>query len=161
MKIVRASAKVRLLLLASVIVFFVLLFGCITSQPNQPNTNKDTNDTDSSIFVLASEITTQAKWYEYNDNGVIIKFIAVKGSDGVIRTAFDACDVCYGKRKGYRQVGNLLVCNNCGNSYAIDSLGVENKKGGGCWPGYLPSELIGEQIVIQKEALKAGRYRFA
>ncbi len=131
------------------------LFGC-TQQDNSAQQAK--ND----VMVLsASDITSQAKWYEYESNGVTIKFFAVKGSDGVIRTAFDACDVCFGAHKGYRQEGNIMVCNNCGNKYAIDSLGTENKRGGGCWPGYLPNTLEGEQIVIQNADLEKGRYRFA
>lgn len=116
---------------------------------------------DTTISIPLSEISAQAKWYEYNSNGVTIRFFAVKASDGSIKTAFDACDVCYGKHKGYRQEGNQMVCNNCGNRYAIDSLGTENKRPGGCWPGYLPSSVAGGKVIIQKSDLDAGRYRFA
>ena len=80
--------------------------------------------------------------------------------NGLIKTAFDACDVCYGSYKGYRQEGDSMICNNCGNSYPISGLGTENKGGGGCWPGYLPSEIKGEYLIIKKSDIKKGGYRF-
>ena len=113
-----------------------------------------------STDIPLSEITEEAKWYEYDANGKKIKFFAVKASDGSIKTAFDACDVCYGSKKGYRQEGNQMVCNNCGNKYPIDGLGTENKAGGGCWPGYLPNEIQGESLVIKHSDIEAGKYRF-
>ena len=113
-----------------------------------------------STDIPLSEITEEAKWYEYDANRKKIKFFAVKASDGSIKTAFDACDVCYGSKKGYRQEGNQMVCNNCGNKYPIDGLGTENKAGGGCWPGYLPNEIQGESLVIKHSDIEAGKYRF-
>ena len=112
------------------------------------------------ITISVSEITEEAKWYEYDFNGKKISFFAVRASDGSIRTAFDACDVCYGSKKGYSQQGNQMVCNNCGNRYPIDGLGTENLRGGGCWPGYLPSRIEGDSLIILKEDLEAGGYRF-
>jgi len=110
--------------------------------------------------IPITEITEQAKWYEYESGGKKIQFFAVRASDGTIRTAFDACDVCYGSKKGYRQEGDQMVCNNCGNRYPVDGLGTENKAGGGCWPGYLPSEVRGDTLVIKNSDLDAGKYRF-
>lgn len=78
-----------------------------------------------------------------------------------MKTAFNACDVCYGSKKGYRQEGEDMVCNNCGNHYRISGLGTANLKGGGCWPGYLESSTEGEYLVIAKSSLEGGRYRFS
>lgn len=114
----------------------------------------------SDITIPLSEISGTAKWYEYDSDGVQIKFFVVKASDGTIKTAFDACDVCYGNKKGYSQSGEFMVCNNCGNRYKISGLGNENKVGGGCWPGYLPSKIEGNNLVIKKSDLELGKYRF-
>ena len=54
-----------------------------------------------------------------------------------------------------------MVCNNCGNYYPISGLGTANLAGGGCWPGYLPSKVEGDYIVIQKSDLNAKKYMFA
>ncbi|MBT7238204.1 DUF2318 domain-containing protein [Candidatus Woesearchaeota archaeon] len=108
------------------------------------------------IKIPLKEISNQAKFY----NEGKIKYFVVKASDGFIKTAFDACDVCYSSHKGYRQEGNIMICNNCGNSYPIDGLGTENKRGGGCWPGYLPSQVEGEYLIIKKTDINSGSYRF-
>jgi len=108
------------------------------------------------ISIPLLEITEKAKFYESDG----IKFFAVKASDGSIKTAFDACDVCYSNHKGYRQEGNSMICNNCGNKYPISGLGTENLRGGGCWPGYLPNTIKEENFIIKISDLEKGRYRF-
>ncbi len=110
----------------------------------------------SSIQISLSEISEQATFYNYEG----IRYFVVKANDGSIKTAFDACDVCYSSNKGYRQEGNQMVCNNCGNKYPISGLGTENKAGGGCWPGYLPSKVEGDNLVIRASDIEKGRYRF-
>lgn len=107
--------------------------------------------------IPLSEISRTAGFYDYDG----IKFFVVKAKDGSVKTAFDACDVCYRSRKGYRQQGDDMICNNCGNYYPISGLGTKNLRGGGCWPGYLPRTIEGDFLVIKKSDLEAGRYRFA
>jgi uncharacterized membrane protein len=108
------------------------------------------------VSIPLSEISSKAVFYDYEG----IEYFAVEADDGTIRTAFNACDVCYKSRKGYRQEGGDMICNNCGNHYPISGLGTKNLRGGGCWPGYLPSSVEGDQLIIQKSDLEAGKYRF-
>jgi uncharacterized membrane protein len=112
------------------------------------------------IKIPLSAVSTKAQWFDYNSNGVNIRYYVVQAKDGSVKTAFDACDVCYRSKKGYRQSGGDMICNNCGNYYPISGLGTKNLKGGGCWPGYLPRDIEGDYIVIKKSDLEAGRYRF-
>jgi len=111
------------------------------------------------IKIPLSDLSSEAAFYEYNDNGVKINYFAVLGSDGKPRIAFDACDVC-GGYKGYRQQGRDIVCNNCGRVFSIEGLGTKNK-GYGCWPSYLPHEVKGDNILIKIDDIKKGRQRFA
>ncbi|MBR9677340.1 DUF2318 domain-containing protein [Candidatus Woesearchaeota archaeon] len=113
------------------------------------------------LTIPLSELSNDAKWYEYDVGGKTIKFFAVKSGDGSIKTAFDACDVCYRSGKGYRQEGDYMVCNNCGNKYLISDLGTKNKNPGGCWPSFLPSYDDGQNLIIAVSDLKAGAIRFA
>jgi len=113
-------------------------------------------DEGDSIKILVAGITETAQFFNYNG----IKFFVVRAKDGSVKTAFDACDVCYKSKKGYRQEGEDMVCNNCGNHYAIAGLGTANLGGGGCWPGYLQAKVEGEYLVMTKTALESGRYRF-
>jgi uncharacterized membrane protein len=124
------------------------------------NKTGDFAKADEYVKIPISEINENVKFYEFNSNGVKIRFLAVKARDGSIKTAFDACDVCYKSKKGYRQEGDYLVCNNCGRRFKIDSLGSENKNPGGCWPGYLPSKVEGGFLLIKKKDLINGRWRF-
>jgi uncharacterized membrane protein len=151
-----------------VILAVVLLLGC-TSTDNVaaapegaqeiapgPDTLEAVTD---SVWISLSDISENAGFYEYDSGGVKVKYIAVKGSDGVVRTAFDACEVCYRAKKGYSQAGTDLVCNNCGLKFAIDGLGTKNK-GQGCWPAYLPNEVKDGKAHIKKADLDAGSYLF-
>jgi len=130
-------------------------------QAAQADAGTESRKADSTISIPLSEISGTAKFFEYGSGDRTIRFFAVKGSDGSIKTAFDACDVCYYAKKGYSQNGSDMVCNNCGNRYPIDSLGTANKAGGGCWPGYLPNRAEGDSIVLEKADLERGVDRFA
>jgi uncharacterized membrane protein len=118
------------------------------------------NNNQEEIIIQLSQITEQSTWYEYQYGNTKIKYFAVKSKDGSVKTAFDACDVCFGSKKGYRQEGDYMICNNCGNKYPISGLGTENLRGGGCWPGYIPNNIDGESIKIKKSDLERGGYRF-
>jgi len=116
---------------------------------------------ENAVRIPLAEISENAKWYEQNVGGAEVRFFAVKAGDGTIKTAFDACDVCYSEGRGYRQEGGYMICNNCGNRYLIESLGTENIQGGGCWPGYLPSEIGEENLIIKKPNIEEGKGRFS
>jgi uncharacterized membrane protein len=111
------------------------------------------------VVIPLSAVTETVLHYEYDVSGTKVKYFAVRGSDGVVRTAFDACEVCYGAGKGYSQVGSDVLCNNCGLRFKIDELGEKNK-GTGCWPAHIPNEIKGDQVVIKKADLEAGAYLF-
>jgi len=134
----------------------ILIFsGCVSETPTGevPLGAAPASD---QILIPLENVGTEAKFYEFETGGKTLRFFAVEASDGSIKTAFDACDVCFSSQKGYRQEGKDLVCNNCGNKYPIDGLGTKNKAGGGCWPGYLPSKVEGGNLVIEKADLAAG-----
>jgi hypothetical protein len=42
----------------------------------------------------------------YTDGALTIRYFILKSSDGIIRAAFDACDVCWPAGKGYFQDGD-------------------------------------------------------
>ena len=100
----------------------------------------------------------KAKYFSYKaPSGKTIKFFALKSSDGVIRAAFDACDVCYQSKKGYRQEGDFMVCNNCGQRFA--SVRVNEVKGG-CNPSPLERKIEGENLVIAVADILTGSKYF-
>jgi uncharacterized membrane protein len=87
----------------------------------------------------------KAKYFQYQFKDKNVLFFAVKSSDGVIRAAFDSCDVCFREKKGYRQEGNIMVCNNCGQQFPTERINVEM---GGCNPAPLNRKIEQGQLVL-------------
>lgn len=87
-----------------------------------------------SLKIPVKEISEKASFYSVEVDGTQMEVIAVKDSDGNIRTAFNTCQICYDFGNGYyKQEGNELVCQNCGNSFTMEQVG---ESAGGCnpWP---------------------------
>lgn len=96
----------------------------------------------------------QARFYRYTTSiGREIQLFVMKSSDGIIRAAFDACDVCYRERRGYRQSGDVMICNNCGRSFRSVDINVLQ---GGCNPAPIDRSLAGGQVVLKATDLDRG-----
>jgi uncharacterized membrane protein len=89
------------------------------------------------------------------DDGTLVDFFLVQSTDGVIRAAIDACDVCYRSGKGYVQEENVMVCTNCGRRFATDRI---NEVKGGCNPAPLNRVLDGENLVISMKDINANAW---
>ena len=111
------------------------------------------------VIPLADIGDTAFHFYSYDSGTTAIMYFVVKDKNGELHTAFDACDVCFQAKKGYRQTGDFAKCDNCGRSFSVADIGTKNKAGG-CWPGYLPHVIQGDSIVIKTSDLKSGKYRF-
>jgi uncharacterized membrane protein len=86
-----------------------------------------------------------------------IKYFVLKSADGVIRAAFDACDVCWPAGKGYYQEGDHMVCRNCGRRFASV---LVNEVKGGCNPAPLNRRVENGQVVIEVKDILQGRQYF-
>ena len=108
-------------------------------------------------FTTADFNDGGAKYYRYNGASGPINFFLVKSNDGVVRSAFDTCDVCYKALKGYRQEGNEMVCNNCDMRFNTDKINVVK---GGCNPAPLRRQQVGDSIVIAAADIERGAWYF-
>ncbi|OGW38785.1 MAG: hypothetical protein A2X58_07060 [Nitrospirae bacterium GWC2_56_14] len=107
------------------------------------------------VTIPAAKVSDgKAHFFKYSDGRKDITFFAVKGPDGSIRTAFDACDACYREKKGYEQQGKVMVCKNCNMKFPINRMGPNMT--GGCNPSYLPHQLSGDAITVKTSDLNAG-----
>ena len=95
----------------------------------------------------------QAHYYSFERGEKTINFFIIKSPDGVIRAAFDACDVCFPSRKGYIQEGEYMVCKNCGRKFHTNRVNVVE---GGCNPAPLKRRTDGNQLVIGVTDLLSG-----
>jgi uncharacterized membrane protein len=101
----------------------------------------------------------KARHFQYADaaGNVTVGYFILKSTDGVVRAAFDACDVCWRAGKGYYQEGSTMVCRNCGRRF--ESVMV-NEVQGGCNPAPLNRTIQGDQVVIRVDDLEKGRIYF-
>ena len=99
----------------------------------------------------------KARHFEHVDGKHTIRYFVLKSSDGIIRAAFDACDVCWPANKGYYQDGDYMVCRNCGRRFASV---LVNEVKGGCNPAPLNRSLQNGKLVIQIKDILDGRQYF-
>ncbi len=99
----------------------------------------------------------KAHYYSIDLDGKEIRFFVVRSKDGIIRAAFDACDVCYRSKKGYSQQGDFMVCNNCGMRFHSTRINVVK---GGCNPSPLERQTEGDKLVISLDAVRSGAIYF-
>lgn len=161
-KLMMAASFILIVIIGMVIVYSVFSNpneDILNDEKNKTPTNQSNITTGSQISIPLADIDNNAKFYSYDVDDVEIKYFALTGSDGKVHVALDACDVCYGSKKGYVQVGDIMRCVNCGNQYPINSLGTENTAGG-CWPSYMPMIIEDDNILIEKSDLENKRYMF-
>jgi uncharacterized membrane protein len=99
----------------------------------------------------------RARHFQHRANGLTIQYFVLKSSDGIIRAAFDACDVCWPAGKGYFQDGDVMVCRNCGRRFASVRI---NEVKGGCNPAPLTRTIRGNQLVIKIDDIISGQSYF-
>ncbi len=104
---------------------------------------------------IDASIFNDNKARHYNvevSSGKIVYFFIVKDKNGILRAAANECQICYAVRRGFRQEGDEMVCNNCGNRYPIERIATEK---GGCNPVPInPNlEIVDGEIVIEEKRL--------
>jgi len=111
------------------------------------------------VYPVKTFENRKARFYSLRGNdGITIKYFVVKSSDGVIRAAFDACDVCWQDGKGYVQQEDFMVCTKCGRRFASVRI---NEVQGGCNPAPLTREIKGDKVILQAKDILEGKKYFA
>jgi hypothetical protein len=106
------------------------------------------------ITIDKNAVTEEAAFYPYQFGDTYMEVIAIRASDGTVRTAFNTCQVCFDSGRGYyKQDGDVLVCQNCGNRFTIDQIEVIK---GGCNPVPIFKEdktETDDQVIITDEVM--------
>lgn len=104
---------------------------------------------------------SNATFINYNSNGTNIELVAVKDGQNNIDIAFNTCQVCNGAPKAYfLQKGGKLICQNCGNSFSLKSIGASAN---GCNPMTISDSNVIKTdtgITISKEYLEQNKNLF-
>jgi len=104
-------------------------------------------------IALADVSDGKAHFCSHDIGGTQVKYFVFESSDGKVRAAFDACDVCFAQKKGYHQEGDEMVCNNCGRRFPSTTI---NEVEGGCNPSPIERTVKGQDLVLTTDELQAG-----
>lgn len=94
----------------------------------------DNSEKVSDLRIPIEEIGETVSYYPVTIDDTKIEVMAVKGSDGEVRTTLNTCDVsvCYESGTGYYEENeNGVICVHCGDQFKIDDIGEQE---GGCYP---------------------------
>ena len=147
-------AAIAVCIIAGAVIFYTLQPG--GDAPETANSPAVINST-SVIFAASLFEDGRARHFEHVSDKTTIRYFILKSSDGVLRAAFDACDVCWPAGKGYYQEGDHMVCRNCGRKFA--SVRVNEVKGG-CNPAPLNRKMENDKLIIQIKDIEQGRPYF-
>lgn len=90
-------------------------------------------------------------------SGSRIELLARLGDDGKVKAALGTCQSCNGSPMAYyTQVGDLLRCNNCGQTFPLSVL---DTPGGGCHPIMIDAAVLtetGDGLLVDTDML--GQY---
>lgn len=149
-----------------IFLFLFLFNGCDQVTSNPEATNEETSPavittefkgtTGDFIEIVGDQIALDESLIKdgnahfYNTTlpeGDKVYFFIVKSPDGKIRAAANACQVCGDALQGFRQEGEYMVCNTCGNRYPMNKIATEK---GGCNPAPINADLksIDGKIMI-------------
>lgn len=137
--------------------------GSIETSENTENTNKQfieaVKGEDGNVVIEIADISETASFVNYDAGGVTVQLIVVKASDGTIRTTFNTCQTCNPAPMAYFvQEGDYFICQNCGNRFSRDEIGLEK---GGCNPAPVEEkEEEAGKFLIAAEYLEAFQGNF-
>jgi uncharacterized membrane protein len=118
--------------------------------------------TDRDLVIQIADITENTLFFPVVIDGMQMEVLAVKTPDGMIRTAFNTCQVCYASGRGYFvQQETVLICQNCGRRYRMNQV---ERQAGGCNPvPIFPADktVTASTITISREYLQKAKTIFA
>lgn len=141
------------------IIFATLLSTACTKKDATNNFMELKKDIKNEIEINTEKITSDVTFANYEVDGVIIQFILVRGTDGVVRIAFNTCQACNPSPTAYFvQKGEYLECQNCKNKFHIDKIGIEK---GGCNPALVEKKTIkGKKIIVDADYAESFKEKF-
>lgn len=96
----------------------------------------------------------QIKFYHFlNSGNQEVRFFVGRDANEAIHVAFDANEVCYKLKRGYRPEGDWVVCNKCDKSFRLAEV---NAGGGGCKPVPVVHRVQGDQLILQEGDILSG-----
>lgn len=141
-------------MLLRVMIVLVLVSGC-TQAPKYPVVKAEG---DAVRIPLKDVNDGHVHFFTFRSGGKNVNFLVRMDGVGKLHACFDACYSCYKFKKGYRQEGTDVVCNECGTRFRLADEVWKHE--GGCAPIGLTSTMSNDSIVISVADLKKGERLF-
>lgn len=136
----------------------ILVLILFTACSNLPKEHKIVMAKDGAITIPVSEVNDgKVHFFTYKKSGKRINFFVRTDGTGKLSAYFDACYICYKKKKGYHVEGTDLICNECKLKFRISDEVWENKD---CSPILLKSKLGNNSLTIKTEDIEKGSKLF-
>jgi uncharacterized membrane protein len=149
-----ALVLARTVLLWSVLICLSFLISCSERAAEHRLVKAENGE----IRLAVSEFRDgNVHFFTYKKSGRNINFFVRTDGAGNLSTHFDACYTCYKKKKGYRQEGADLVCNECSLRFRLAD---EKWLHEGCSPIPLASRIDKGFIVIKAGDIEEGERLF-
>ncbi|MBR1780983.1 MAG: DUF2318 domain-containing protein [Oscillospiraceae bacterium] len=141
---------------------FVLLCGALTAcgSDGYGKYNDLTANQDGSVTIQTEGVTADARFFNYDADGVTVQLVALRDEDDGVHVAFNTCQNCSPSPKAYYTQGDgVLRCTNCGFTFAPEEVGIAQN---GCNPWPVEGIEIGaEEITIPVASLEEMNPLFA
>ncbi len=106
------------------------------------------------ILDVADLSSGEMRFYRFlNTGNQEVKFFVGRDLENTIQAAFDANQICYKTKRGYRHEDGWVTCNKCDKSFRVASV---NDGGGGCKPVPLAHKVDGDRVVLAENDILTG-----
>lgn len=106
------------------------------------------------ILETADLPAGEVRYYRFlNAGNQEVKFFVGRDAGGEIQVAFDANEICYKLKRGYRAGDGWMTCNKCDKAFRLEAV---NEGGGGCKPVPLAHTLEGDRLVLRESDILSG-----
>lgn len=120
-----------------------------------PKEHKLVKASDGDIRIPVSEVSDgKVHFFTYKKSGKKTNFFVRTDGKGALTVYFDACLTCHKHKKGYRQEGADIVCNECNMRFRLADEKWDNKDG--CSPIFIKTSEVDGFIVISADHLEKG-----
>lgn len=88
-----------------------------------------------------------------NTSNQEVKLFVGRDGGGTVQVGFDANEICFKQKRGYRHEGEWLVCNKCDKAFKLAEV---NAGGGGCKPVPIRHQVAGTEVVLAEADILEG-----
>lgn len=139
--------------------FFLFIFFWFAGCSNLPAEHTVVSVRNGEIRLPAKEMRDgKVHFFTYKKEGKRINFFVRTDGKDNLSAYFDACYTCYRKKKGYREEGSNLVCNECNLKFRLAEEQWDTSHG--CCPIAIKSRIEGMELVMSTKDLEKGEKLF-